>query len=80
MALVDSSPRLRSLTQWLSAVWRLLWWLRQQIMRRVRRPPSTSAVLLKGLQPATVRAYQRAHSAFVAYTRRENLKLETPED
>ena len=44
------------------------------MLRFARRPASASAQLLKGLQPATVRSYQRAYAAFYAHARRENWK------
>ena len=59
-------PRWQSLTQWLSAVWRLLWWLRQQTTRKVWRPPAASETLLGGLEPTTRRAYEPAYEAFHA--------------
>ena len=80
MAPGGSSPGWRNLIQWLSAVWRLLWWLKLQTTRRVWRPPAASETLLGGLAPTTRRAYERAYDAFHAWAAREGRMLESPAD
>ena len=73
-------PRWQSLTQWLSAVWRLLWWLRQQTTRKVWRPPAASETLLGGRAPTTKRVYERAYDAFHPWAARNGRPLESPAD